>query len=111
MARLLDPKLARDSFYVSVGFGVLGFQKLQVRRRELEREWAKQRRGALDEGGTLLPLLQPVVDLADDVVDGALALVAVHAPSPIRPVARGVRAAHHEHRDQVRGLFGQPAQR
>jgi hypothetical protein len=28
--------LATDSFYVAVGFGVLGFQRLQVRRRELE---------------------------------------------------------------------------
>lgn len=39
-------RLARDAFYVSVGFGVLGFQKLQVRRRELEKELAKVR----DEG-------------------------------------------------------------
>jgi hypothetical protein len=28
--------LARDAAFVSVGFGVLGFQRLQVRRRELE---------------------------------------------------------------------------
>ena len=31
---------ARDVIYVGVGFGVLGFQKLQVRRRELERTLA-----------------------------------------------------------------------
>jgi len=108
MAGLLDPRLARDSFYVSVGFGVLGFQKLQVRRRELEREWAKQRRGAEDDGAPLLPLLQPGVDFADELVDGALALVVTHAPAPVRPVAEGVRAAHREHRDQIRGLLGQP---
>jgi len=30
-------RLARDTFYVGVGFGVLGVQKLQVRRRELEK--------------------------------------------------------------------------
>ncbi len=28
--------LATDGVYVAVGFGVLGFQRLQVRRRELE---------------------------------------------------------------------------
>lgn len=28
--------VARDAAYVTVGFGVLGFQQLQVRRRELE---------------------------------------------------------------------------
>jgi hypothetical protein len=30
-------RLARDTLYVAVGFGVLGLQQLQVRRRELER--------------------------------------------------------------------------
>jgi hypothetical protein len=30
-------RLLRDSFYVTVGFGVLALQKMQVRRRELER--------------------------------------------------------------------------
>jgi hypothetical protein len=28
--------VASDALYVAVGFGVLGFQRLQVRRRELE---------------------------------------------------------------------------
>jgi len=28
--------VASDAFYVAVGFGVLGFQRFQVRRRELE---------------------------------------------------------------------------
>jgi hypothetical protein len=30
-------RFMRDTFYVTVGFGVLTVQKLQVRRRELER--------------------------------------------------------------------------
>lgn len=30
-------KLARDAAYVAVGFGVLGFQRAQVRRRELRK--------------------------------------------------------------------------
>jgi hypothetical protein len=34
--------LAKDAFYVSIGFGVLGFQRLQVLRREAEQ--ARQRR-------------------------------------------------------------------
>lgn len=34
----LNPtNLMRDSIYVTVGFGVIGFQKLQVRRRKLEK--------------------------------------------------------------------------
>ena len=31
----------RDSLYTAVGFGVLGVQQAQLRRRELQREWAK----------------------------------------------------------------------
>ena len=30
-------ELAKDAAYVTVGLAVLGFQKLQVRRREIER--------------------------------------------------------------------------
>jgi hypothetical protein len=30
-------QLARDSLYVAVGFGVLGFQRAQVARRDLEK--------------------------------------------------------------------------
>lgn len=30
-------RVARNTFYASVGFGVLAFQKVQVQRRELEK--------------------------------------------------------------------------
>jgi hypothetical protein len=41
-------RVLRNTFYASVGFGVLAFQKAQVRRRELE--------------GVLRPPLEAVVD-------------------------------------------------
>lgn len=48
-------RLARDAFYVSVGFGLLGFQKLQVRRRAIEKEVRKAReQGLADPVGRLL---------------------------------------------------------
>jgi hypothetical protein len=31
-------ELAKDATYVTVGLGLLGFQRMQVRRRELERQ-------------------------------------------------------------------------
>jgi hypothetical protein len=34
--------LARDATYTAVGLGILSFQRLQVRRRELERALAKR---------------------------------------------------------------------
>ena len=47
-------KLLRDSFYVTVGFGVLAVQKLQVRRRELEKEIDERFAGPRDQLGRLL---------------------------------------------------------
>ncbi|WP_208029202.1 hypothetical protein [Rhabdothermincola sediminis] len=35
-------RLFRDTVYVTVGFGVIAFQKLQVRRRELEKSLEQQ---------------------------------------------------------------------
>lgn len=47
-------RLLRDSFYVTVGFGVLAFQKLQVRRRELTKQLAPLVDGALGPIGRAL---------------------------------------------------------
>jgi len=35
-------RVARNTFYASVGFGVLAFQKVQVQRRELEKALGPQ---------------------------------------------------------------------
>ncbi len=35
-------KLARDAFYVTVGLGVMTVQKVQVRRREVQRQLGKR---------------------------------------------------------------------
>jgi len=47
-------RLLRDSFYVTVGFGVLAFQKLQVRRRELASQLEPVLEGALSPIGRIL---------------------------------------------------------
>lgn len=53
---------AKELGYVAVGFGVLGFQRLQVRRRELERNAA------------------PAVQAVRSAVDGLRGLAAVSFP-------------------------------
>lgn len=47
-------RLLRDSLYVGVGFGVLAFQKAQVRRRELERSLDERLTGPREQLGRLL---------------------------------------------------------
>jgi sRNA-binding carbon storage regulator CsrA len=50
---------AKDLAYTSVGIGILAFQKVQVRRRELSEEI---------DNGTVAPLVQePLVKLPDSV--------------------------------------------
>lgn len=65
----------RDSLYTAVGFGVLGFQQLQLRRRDLQRELAK--------------LAVEVDEKVDPVLDDLVAKL----PDDVRPVAVQARAA------------------
>ncbi|MGH9111830.1 MAG: hypothetical protein ACRDZN_05970 [Acidimicrobiales bacterium] len=53
----LVAKTVEDTIYTAVGLGVLGFQHLQVQRRELER--------------ALSPTLESVEERLSDVVDRA----------------------------------------
>jgi hypothetical protein len=46
--------VASDALYVAVGFGVLGFQRLQVRRRELEAQLPPEVTGVLKAAGERL---------------------------------------------------------
>ena len=46
--------VASDALYVAVGFGVLGFQRLQVRRRELEAQLPPEVTGVLRAAGERL---------------------------------------------------------
>jgi hypothetical protein len=46
--------LMRDSLYVTIGFGVIAFQKLQVQRRELEKSLDRHLDGPIGQVGQLL---------------------------------------------------------
>jgi len=64
----------RDSLYTAVGFGVLGFQQAQLRRRELQRE--------------LVKLAAEVDEKMDPVLDDFVSRL----PDDLRPLAVSVRA-------------------
>jgi len=76
----------RDSLYTAVGFGVLGFQQAQLRRRELQRELSR--------------LAAEVDEKVEPVLDDLVARL----PEDLRPLADGVRSAAVEAR---RSLFGE----
>lgn len=69
-----DPGL-RDALYTAVGFGVLGIQQVQLRRRELQKELARL---AVEVDGKVEPVL-------DDLV--------AKLPEDLQPLAAQARAA------------------
>ena len=65
----------RDSLYAAVGFGVLGIQQVQLRRRELQRE--------------LIKLAAEVDEKVEPLLDDMVARL----PEDLRPLAAGARLA------------------
>jgi hypothetical protein len=92
---------ARDLGYLAVGFGVLGFQRAQVRRRELERRlrtaggpWRAPAMAAL----ALDSLAGPVADR----IDATLGLAEDQIPEPARSALRQARDGGRGVRRQLR---------
>lgn len=72
----------RESLYTAVGFGVLGFQQAQVRRRQLQRELSK------------------LVAEVDERVEPVLDDLEARLSDEVRPLVAQARSA-------VRSLLGQ----
>lgn len=51
----------RDAAYIVIGLGVIGFQRAQVRREELNKQFASQRSELEARGGEAAKLLSDVV--------------------------------------------------
>ncbi len=77
----------RDSLYTAVGFGVLGIQRAQVRRRELQQELAR------------------IAVEVDERVDPVLDDVQARLPDDLRPLLAQARSAA---RSMQRSLLGPP---
>lgn len=75
----------RESLYTAVGFGVLGFQQAQVRRRQLQRELSR--------------LAAEVDERVEPVLDDLQARLS----EEVRPLVIEARSA-------VRAFFGPPAE-
>jgi hypothetical protein len=80
---------ARDAAYTAVGFGVLGFQRLQVRRRQLTKEVDKRIGEAI--GGRAG--VGKIVRRVDAVVDPVLDRVERGLPGSARSVFHQARQA------------------
>jgi hypothetical protein len=97
--------LARDAAYISVGFGVLAFQKTQVRRQEL----IKQLQGTklpVDQVtkfiGTQVRNIDSRFDKIESVVDGVVDQVKDRLPAPADAIVGQVHGAAKAATKQVR---------
>jgi hypothetical protein len=103
----------KDAAYVTVGLGVLGFQKAQVRRVELQKQVKEQRKQLesqlADAGKTVRGLAQDVEARLAPVrsqVEGRLDTLSGLLPVQARSVVDQARAAAKQTQEQVRSALG-----
>jgi len=63
-------KIAKDALYVGVGLGVIGFQKIQVQRNELQKQLKGQVGGAREQVGSLSKAIDDRVKLVEERLQG-----------------------------------------
>ncbi|HEX9993685.1 MAG TPA: hypothetical protein VGB14_12225 [Acidimicrobiales bacterium] len=106
-------KALRDAFYVSVGLGVLTFQRAQVRRQELRKQLTAQIgdvreqftrfTGVVDER---VKVVEERLDAVEDEFERLLDTVEERLPEQARDVFRTARETAKDARGQLRGLAG-----
>lgn len=109
-------KAIRDAFYVSVGLGVVTFQRAQVRRQELRKQFATQIEDARDQVTRFTGVVEERVkvveerlDALEDELERVLDTVEERLPEQARDVMRTAREAAKEYRGQLRALTGRKA--
>ncbi len=103
-------KTVKDSLYVTIGLGVIAFQKAQVRRQELKKQVETNLTGTRSLVGdslkTVHERLEAVEARIDDVLDG----VEQQLPDPARNVVRQAREVAKDTRTQLVGLVDGPSE-
>jgi uncharacterized protein HemX len=92
----------KDAAYVAVGFGVIGFQKAQVRRQEMNRQLRQQRQ----QFGDLVKGLDGAVQPVRQQIEGRLDQLEGRLPGQARDVVRTARSLAKGTEEQVRTLIG-----
>jgi hypothetical protein len=108
-------KTAKDAAYVVVGLGVLGFQRAQVRRQELQKRLTdrNQIQGHLvDLSGEVTKRVKDVDDAVEQVIgriEATLVPIEDRLPVPARDLVKQAHVQAREVRQQLRKLILQAA--
>ena len=105
-------KTARDAAYVVVGLGVLGFQRAQVRRQELQKRMAEPRGQIEDRLGEVRTKVTKRAKDVDDAVEQVIVRIEAslepfedRLPDPARDLVKQAHAQAREARQQLRKLL------
>jgi len=103
--------VAKDAFYITVGAGVLAFQRLQVSRQDLQKQVKPRLDEAKDQFGKLgdsvedrIRLVEERLDEVETRVDKLLDQLEANLPEQAAEVVKQFREAAKDARGQVRGL-------
>jgi hypothetical protein len=100
-------KTLKDAAYVAVGFGVLTFQKAQVRRRELAKQVKAQRAQVGDPRSQLNGLVKTIDDRFRPVrqeIEGRLDTIEAKLPPQAKELVKTARTLAKDTEGQVRKL-------
>lgn len=107
---------ARDAAYITVGLGVLGYQKAQVRRREFAKALTDQfstGRAQIDEVVDVvearLAALEPQLVAFEGKLEAAVGNLEKRLPEPVGALLNTAHTTAKSARKQVRDLISSPA--
>jgi hypothetical protein len=102
----------RDAAYIAIGMGVIGFQRAQTRRQDLQKQFDEQRAAFESRGAEVVKLLNdaikqadarlsPVVDALEAQVDTVVDRLPAQAKSLIEPAHQASKDARQQFRTRV----------
>lgn len=95
-------KTLKDAAYVAVGFGVIAFQKAQVRRRELEQQLNVSTVALRDQITKAAAEAEERIEPVVEAVEASLDQLEERLPEPAREVFKQVRTTAKEAGEQFR---------
>jgi len=95
-------KTLKDAAYVIVGFGVIAFQKAQVRRRELEKQFAEQTETFRSQVTKAAAEAEERFEPVAQTIESSLDTLEERLPEQAREVFKQVRTTAKEAGEQLR---------
>ncbi len=97
-------KTVRDGVYVSIGLGVIAFQKAQVRRQELKKQVESNLGGARSAVEDQIKTVEERLEAVEERIDAVLDDVESRLPEQARTVMAQARTAAKDARSQLHDL-------